>query len=361
MQLSQSPSQQIKIALVLLNYNGAKYIPDLFSSLSQMDFPSSQCDIFFVDNASGDDSLKWIEQNSASLKHPLRIIKNKENLGFAEGNNIAIREALKDEYTHFVLLNVDTVVDKNWLKELITVSESQRNICAVQSLILLHKDPYLVNTSGDLLHYLGFGYVGNYKRHKNFINQNIVPDIGYASGASVMYKAAILREAGLLDEKFFMYHEDLELSWRMRMLGYKIVLAPRSHVFHKYQFSRNSKKWFFAERNRLATCFMLYDIRSLLILAPAYLFAECGILLFSLINGWIKEKLKSYIGFMLLTPHILNKRKHVQAIRKIKDKEIMAYMTSRIEFEEVKSPLISFIANPVLGVYFWIVKRVIWW
>ena len=83
--------------------------------------------------------------------------------------------------------------------------------------------------------------------------------------------------------------------------------------------------------------------------------------MFSIINGWAKEKLKSYAGLILILPHIIKKRKRIQLLRKVKDRKIMEYMTARIEFAEVKDPFIALMANPVLELYFWVAKKVVWW
>ena len=354
----------MKTAIVLVNYNGLRYLPDLFDSLCKLDYPSDQADIFFVDNASEDGSLEYARAKASNLQFKVNFIKNDKNLGFAGGNNTGVRQALKSaNYKYIVLLNIDTVVDKNWLTELVKIAESDDEIGAAQSLILLHDTPELINTAGNMLHYLGFGWSGEYKQKCQMSNVKSnpkvkcqTPEIGYASGAAVLYRNDILQKIGLLDEQFFMYHEDLELSWRIRLAGYKIVLAPRSIIYHRYQFSRHKKKWYWTERNRLLVYFTMYKLRTIILFAPMFVFIEVGILVYSLIDGWFVWKLKSYWEVLASIPYIIKKRWQIAALRQVSDKQILAHMTSKLDFPEIKNPLIKFI-NPILAGYFKLIYR----
>jgi len=348
----------MQIALILVNYNGQKYLPDLFNSLEKLDYSSDQADIFFVDNGSMDQSLKWAKENIVRLSRKIFFIENKQNMGFAGGNNTAIRQALRSEsYKYVVLLNVDTVVDKNWLVELVKKAESNSQIGAVQSLIMLHDTPELINTAGNKLHYLGFGWSGNYEsRITN--HESRTSEIGYASGAAVLYRADVLRQVGLLDEQFFMYHEDLELSWRIRLAGYKIILAQQSIIYHKYQFSRHKKKWYWTERNRLLVYFTMYKLRTIILFAPIFVFIEVGILVYSLIDGWLIWKFKSYWEVLASIPYIIKKRRKIAALRQVSDKQILAHMMSKLDFPEIKNPLIK-ILNPILAGYFRLIHQLL--
>jgi GT2 family glycosyltransferase len=278
-------------------------------------------------------------------------------MGFAGGNNVAMRQILESkEYKYIVLLNIDTVVDKDWLTELVRRAELDSQIGAVQSLILLHDQPDLINTSGNQMHYLGFGWCGSYGLRVTGYGLRVL-EIGYASGAAVLYRADVLRQVGLFDEKFFMYHEDLDLSWRIRLVGYKVVLAPKSLVYHKYQFSRNKKKWFWSERNRLWCFFSNYSLRTIILFLPIFIFMELGILLYSLIDGWFEEKIRSYGEILGSIDYIIKKRRQVQRIRRESDKAVLEYLTAKLDFAEIKNPLINYLASPILEGYFKMVRR----
>lgn len=363
-----------KAAIIIVNYNCLSYLTDLFHSLAQTEYKNGEYDIFFVDNGSHDGSLEWARAHSDILRAHIFFIENKKNLGFAGGNNQAMREILKNnKYEFCALLNADTVVDPDWLSALIAAAGNDSSICAAQSLILLNNARDTINTDGNQLHYLGFGWSGNYLQLTTPPNPSIrtgeglldsasdLPSIGYASGAAVLYRLDALRAVGLFDEKLFMYHEDLELSWRMRLAGYKIILAHGSRVYHKYEFSRNPKKWFWVERNRLAVCCMLYKKRTLALLFPAFLCAEIGIILYSIIDGWFLMKLRSYGAFILLLPHIIAKRARIADFRCVSDREILNTMIGDFSFPKIKNSFVRYGASVFFKIYFIVVRRLVRW
>lgn len=353
----------MKVALILLNYNGRAYLPDLFASLGEINFPPEAADVFFIDNASTDDSLAWAQQHEKQLNRRVYFIANTHNLGFAKAHNVVFTKIITEGGYDFVaLLNVDTIVDKEWLGELINAVKSERESGAIQSLIMLAHDNARINTAGNVLHFLGFGWVGQCGKT---IEEAHVPStpysIGYASGAAVVYPLSVLKRVGLFEEEFFMYHEDLELSWRIRRAGYRIVCAPRSRIFHKYHFSRHKKKWYWVERNRLFTYASLYKIPTLVLFAPAWFLVECAVLMGSVFEGWFFDKLKSYGDFLRLVPAMVKKRKNLRALRLVRDKEILAAMQGTFQGAPFSSPGLSFVINPFLRGYWFIVRRLIFW
>jgi GT2 family glycosyltransferase len=350
-----------KAAIIIVNYNCLSYLDDLFFSLAQTEYKSGEYDIFFVDNGSRDGSFEWARAHIDMLRAPVFFIENKKNLGFAGGNNQALREILQnDKYEFCALLNADTAVDPHWLSSLIAVMQSDSSIGAAQSLILLNDARDTINTDGNKLHYLGFGWSGNYLQRLGAYEHTRIP-IGYASGAAVLYRVRALCAVGLFDEKLFMYHEDLELSWRMRLAGYRIVLAPGSRVYHKYEFSRNRKKWFWVERNRLAVCCMLYKKRTLVLLFPAFLCAEIGIIAYSIFDRWFLMKLRSYGGFILFLPHIFARRARVSDFRRVSDREILDAMVGNFSFPKIKNSLVQYGASYFFKLYFIFIRRIVRW
>jgi len=351
----------MKLAIILVNRNGKRYFADLFSSLDKIDYPAPKVDIFFIDNNSTDNSLNQAKKQAKKLNFKIIFIKNKQNLGFSAGNNQALHKIIKsDKYKYAVLLNIDTKAEPGWLEQLVKIAEADNQIAAVQSLILLYNQPKRINTAGNKLHYLGFGWSGSYfKKMTNIKYQALDTSIGYASGAGVLYRVKTLCKIGLFDEKFFMYHEDLELSWRLRLAGYKIRLAPKSIVYHKYHFARHKKKWYWTERNRWLVYFTMYKLRTLILFAPVFLFIEAGVLVFSLLNGWFLYKLRAYLDFLMSIPYIIKKRQMIARLRQINDQEVIKQMEACLQFAQIKNPLIKKLVNPILEKYFSTVKLLI--
>ncbi len=334
-----------KVAIIILLYNGRQYLEDLLLSLKEQDYPQESCRIFLVDNASTDDSLEYIKINFPQFT----IIKNEKNEGFPKGNNIGIKYALRENFDYIVLLNQDTVVELNWLRELISVAEKDKTIGSVQPLILFWNDKNKINSSGNTIHFLGFGYCDNFNQKKEIIGDS--SEIGYASGAAVLLRVKVLKEIGLLDENLF-YTEDLDLGWRIRLAGYKNFNAPKSVIYHKFVFNKNKDKYYFLEFGRIFTLLKNYQLFTLLLISPVLIFYEIEIVIYSLLKGWGILKLRSCKNIFLSLPILIKERKKIQEKRKIKDREICKYINGKIDarYEDFNNFLFRLI-NPLLNLY----------
>jgi GT2 family glycosyltransferase len=339
------------VSIILVSYNSGNDIPGCLDSLRQQTYKNFK--IILVDNNSSDNSIKVAEKYKE-----VEIIKNKNNEGFAGGNNIGIKEAFNNQETKYVvLLNLDMVADKNWLTELIKVAEKQKNIGSVQSKILLFNKKNKINTTGNIINFLGISYCGSYLQDTS--TETKIKEITYSSGASVLYDKKALKDVGLFDEDLFMYHEDLDLGWRLKLRGYKNILVPQSVTFHKYTFSKNKNKFYYLERNRLISLIKNYETKSLILFAPAGIIFEIGMIFYSIFAGFFPKKIKSYWDFIISLPKNLDKRRKIQKTRKIKDKEIIKLFDSEVHFEEIENPLVKYILNPFLKIYFKGVRKLI--
>lgn len=300
-----------------------------------------------VDNGSTDGTPETIRKHWPEV----RLIETGQNLGFAAGNNVAIREAIDGGADYVYLLNHDTEVHPDFLLESVNAMESDSRIGAVQSLLLLHPETELVNSTGNAVHFLGFGYCRDYRRPVKQVDTERIAETTYASGAAVLYRSSALQEVGILDGKLFMYHEDLDLGWRLRLAGYRSVLAPKSVVWHKYEFSRSIKKWYFMERNRYIVLFKNLRLWSLLVLSPSLVATEVLMSLFAFRGGWWKKKLAALLYFFDPNSwaHILRERNRIQSIRTIGDREAMKNFTHEIRDQEGGNMFVMFVANPLMG------------
>jgi len=329
------------IAIIIVGYNSKKYLTSCFSSVYQSTFKEFM--IIFVDNNSTDDSANYIEKYFPKIA----IIKNKKNFGFAKANNVGIRKAIKLGYRYFFILNPDTILDKNCIKNLL-MQANQNTI--LQPLILLHKNgkkTNLINTSGNVLHYLGFSWCGDYFKNRSKFNGIKEKEITSASGAGMLLPIKIFQATGGFDELFFMYYEDLDLCWRARMAGFNIKLSPQALMWHKYQFSKNKNKMFYAERNRLMFLLKNFSVKYLLLIFPIFIINEFCIILYSLLLGKFFDKIKSY--FLIF----INRKK----IKKIKFKNLNESFKKsknlvypKISFSEINTPLLV-LYNILLKIY----------
>ncbi|MBI4281326.1 glycosyltransferase family 2 protein [Candidatus Uhrbacteria bacterium] len=362
------------IAVVVLTYNGKKYLPDLFASVQK-----TVCDrswqLIVVDNASTDGTAELLVQLASvpplnvrggeeGLYSPF-IIYNSTNAGFAEGNNVGIRKALADGVEYVVLLNHDTVVEPDWLTELVRAVESDELVGAVQARLMLADKKDTVNSLGNEIHFLGFGYAGGYRERFEISKYRNIEtrEVAYASGAAVLYRAKALKDVGLFDASLWMYHDDLDLGWRLWRAGWKSVLAPESVVYHKYEFSRSIKKYYYMERNRFLVLLENYSFATLVLIFPALLFMEIGLFVKAIVSGWGMEKLRAYVYFFRWSTWrmIFAKRKEKQKSFRRPERELLARFTGVIAFQDIQNPVLTYIVNPILTLYLQIIKRIVWW
>jgi len=355
-----------RVAVILINYKdyAKRYLEECALSLEKQSYPRDSFKVFIVDNATSVETAEYLKK----IVPEAEIIPNPKNDGFAEGNNIAMRKALDLNYEYVVLFNMDTIADSRWLEELVDAAEENKRAGAVQSLILLHPEKDKVNSLGNQMHFLGFGFCQGYgEKISNFnsrLGRGQIPNsFFYASGASVLYPAEVLKKVGLFDPEFFMYHEDTDLSWRIRQAGYGVLLAEESIMYHKYQFSRSILQFYYMERNRMIMMFENYRLGTLFLILPAFLAMETGQLGYALSRGLFWTKLRVY-GYFLRPNNwammIKNKREKAK-LRRVGDRDLAKLIVGRLEFQEIANPILRYIVNPVFNVYWKIVKNLIFW
>ena len=363
-----------KVAVIVAAYNPEKYLKVLFRSLCALNYPKDDFKVFVIDDNPDSVIKDKVLEVRGDLN--LEVIENKKNLGFAGTNNVGMRRALKERYSarggptpeagrqpsgweYVVLLNQDMEVDENWLSELVKKAESDENVGIVQAMMLFMQDKKVIQSSGEKLACIGIGYASNHKT-KLVDYQPQKDKISYACGAAILFKRGVLEEIGLFDESFFMYHEDTDLSWRGRMAGYKIVLARESICYHDYSFEGRSKMVFYwTEKNRLMFLLKNFELKTLILIFPIYLVTDIGMIGYALLTGWFWKKIKSYIWFFKNLGKILKKRREIQAKRKVRDRELKKYLVAGVEFGGLENFLLKYVANPVLKLYWRVIKRFI--
>ncbi len=347
-----------RVFITIVSYNGREYLEELFLSLRSE--VSTECGVIVVDNASHDGTAEWIAEHAKNVI----LIQSDKNTGFTGGQNLAMQQAIELGAEYVILLNQDMVVAPGLVKELVAAADQYTNAAALQPLVLLYtkNKEELVNSWGNEQHYLGFGYAGGYKRPVSEAPKKITP-ITYASGAAVLYRLSALKEIGLFPEHFFMYQEDLDMSWRMCLSGHEILLVPAARVYHKYDWQGAARKYALVERNRLATVFANYHFATLILLAPALLLWEIALFASSFFTGWWRDKIKGYQ--LLFDPTyrqaIRASRRAAQSLRKVSDREVSARITSIIDFQETASAVVYFVVNPCLWLYWKLVRMFMFW
>lgn len=219
------------VGVIILNWNGERMLREYLPSVVRHT-PSSIADIIVADNGSTDGSIELLKSEFPSVRH----LEFPQNLGFAEGYNKAISQT---GYKYTVLLNSDVAVDTDWLTPLLQFMDEHSDVAACQPKILSMRNPSLFEYAGAAGGYIDRnGYP--YCRGRIFADveadngQYDTPstDLFWATGAALMVRTDLYLRAGGLDAKFFAHMEEIDLCWRLQLLGYKIAAIPAGHVYH---------------------------------------------------------------------------------------------------------------------------------
>lgn len=219
-----------KVAVVILNWNGRELLEKFLPSVIRFS-PEELADVIVADNGSTDDSVRVLEEKFPSVG----IIRLDTNYGFAEGYNRAL-EHINHEYT--VLLNSDVEVTSGWLDAPIHAMEAHANIAAAQPKILAQQNKSYFEYAGAAGGYMDmYGYPFCRGRVLHVVEKDegqydTEADVLWATGACLFIRTAIYKSAGGLDATFFAHQEEIDLCWRLKCRGYRLVCTPQSVVYH---------------------------------------------------------------------------------------------------------------------------------
>src|SRR5690606_32957114 len=219
----------MKVAVVILNFNGAKLLKQFLPSVIK--HTPSWCEIIVADNASTDNSLQVMKEYFPHI----RIIPLSENTGFAGGYNRALKQV---DAEYYVLLNSDIEVTPQWVESVIQFMDANKDVAACQPKILAYhqKNEFEhAGASGGFMDYLGYPFCrgrlfNTLEKDSGQYNQPI--EIFWATGACMFIRSNEYHAAGALDEYFFAHMEEIDLCWRLKRKGLRLFCIPQSQVFH---------------------------------------------------------------------------------------------------------------------------------
>ncbi len=306
------------VSIITVTYNTKDFLKEYVESIFAGTIVPDE--VLIYDGGSSDGTVEMAR--NYQQKHPEIKIVEGENVGFAAGNNI-IAEQAKSKFLFF--LNPDTKIDKNCLQELLNHPERER--------ALLMPKRYLFD--GTFLHHgMGldvFGYPADGK-------------IFFADGAAIFMRKELFIDLGMFDQDYFMYQEDIDLSWRARLLGIDLVTVPKSYLYHYSggatqsggikkevsKYTTNTFKRYLGERNVLQNLIKNYSFLMLALILPLVIVSNLlEILLFVLTFNFkfVSSYPKAYYWIITHLPTILQKRKAIQSKRKVSDRDIVANMS----------------------------------
>jgi GT2 family glycosyltransferase len=336
------------VSVIIVNYNGAPFIRRLLQSLNEQTFQGFE--VIFVDNGSTDDSIKVLQEviGEKSFENIcIKMILNKENLGFCKGNNVGLKSA-SGEY--IVFLNNDTYVSSEWLEELVKVLDTYPSVGACQSKILF-AGANKVQTVGNLADRFSLSGISAdvHSQVKHMEKGVLVDTFFYPSGTSVMYRKTILEKIGGFDDE--MFYGDFDMAWRTRLLGCKIATNLSSTCYHygsqttKKLFSRGYAFQDYRERIYVMTKnYSLSTFLKRILPSLALWFMESFYCSLKFGSSHIFMLVKAIFWNIRNARKLLNERRKVQRNRVVSDEEVERHMVSYPFFiygvrEKIKSIL----------------------
>jgi GT2 family glycosyltransferase len=170
-------------------------------------------------------------------------------------------------------------------------------------------------------------------------------------------RADLFHELGGFTDELFMYQEDLELAWRARLRGLRIVLVPEADVYHEYEYGRNPAKHYLLERNRLIFVLSAYSGRLLLLLGPVLVSTEAAMLALALKQRWARDKVAGWGWCLRRARWLRRRRRQTQALRRVPDRELAPLLTPLIDPAMIRVPGVIAAVNPLLKSYWSLVRR----
>lgn len=349
-----------RVGIVLVNYGdyAEKYLAACRDSLRRQDYPVELYRVYIVDNSSSQESREYLKSC-----YPEALVLTREDGNYAAAVNRGFQQAIGDGAEYLVSVNMDTEMAPSWLSELAAALDNNPRAGLAQSKIFLYpkseeeKSAPRLNSLGNAFHFLGFGFTTSYQEpDREIIGYPIIK--GYASGCSFIIRRVVWEKIGGHNEEYYMYHDDVELGLKVRLADYDIILAPRSIIYHKYEFSRSIRMVYYMERNRRLVLFNFYPLRLLVLLAPLAILLDAGLLAYSYLGGWSRAERRA-LGYFFL-PHtyakIILERRRIKKMSVVQFSNLARDFAGRIEFQEVDSVLLRYVVNPLLAAYWRFVK-----
>ncbi|MGQ9847605.1 MAG: glycosyltransferase family 2 protein [Bacteroidales bacterium] len=287
-------SRKFNISIIIVNWNGTEDTIECINSLKNVSYEN--LNLIVVDNNSDEDQKKRLIEfvNNTDIT----LILNKDNSGFAGGNNIGIRKALENQSDYILLLNNDTTVDKDFLLPLLKIFESESNCGIVSPIINYYSKPDKVWSAGGKISKIrGSGFAITNIKSQNLSEK--IREVSFVSGCCMLIKSEIFHKIGLFDEDFFLYVEDADFCVRTKKEGYRIFVANTSTIYHKVSNStsivNSPLPLYYMTRNRLYL--VKKHFPKYLIITLSYIF---GSMLLKFIYWMFRGKIKN-IQLVLLS------------------------------------------------------------
>jgi GT2 family glycosyltransferase len=270
----------------------------------------------------------------------LRLVQSGPNLGYTAACNRAAAQARGD---WLFFLNPDARADPACLSTLVVAADERSGVMGAQVLLPDGR----TNAGDNPLHITGIAWSGRFGEPRE---HGLARRVGSVSGAALLARTQVFSNLGGMCERFFMYEDDVDLCWRMRLAGWEVVFCPEAVVWHEYEFEKGAHKWFWLERNRLWAVLSNYSAVSLLLLSPLLVCTELIVAARAVREGWARELVCAWGATLMALPALLRWRHAVQSRRRVADSELLGLMWGRFETTLLESAVARAV-NPLGTLY----------
>ncbi len=308
-------------------------------------------ELIVVDNDSPDDSAAVVRELAPRAK----LVRMGRNAGFSGGCNAGAAAASGDL---LVILNPDAAPRPGWGEAIRRPWLEGRGFAAWQALVT-EAGGTEINSAGNPVHFTGIVWAGGHGQP--LANAPAEPaEVPVLSGACLAIPTATWRRHGGFAERFFMYHEDVDLSIRLRLAGGTVGIEPRAVVEHDYEFGASAgHKWRWLERNRHAFLLRAYPTSLLVLLAPALLATELALYAVSTRDGWAGQKLAAHAEALRWLPRLLRERRRIQGERTVGAAEFASWLTPDLDSPFIAGPTRSWPVRLALRAYWRAVRALL--
>lgn len=282
-----------------------------------------------------------------------RLVEPGSNVGFAAGCNLGAAEATGDV---LVFLNPDTVVEAVALPRLAERLDDPDVGIAMARLRLLDR-PELLNSGGTVIHLSGIAWAGRFGEPAESLRE--LEDVPAPSGAAMAIRRDRFHELGGFTEELFMYLEDVELGWRARLRGLRVVVDPGADVYHDYDYQRHPAKTALLERNRLVFVLSAYSLRLLLLLGPVLFMIELAMVVLAARQRWLRGKLGGWWWCLRHARWLVRHRRETQRLRRVRDRELARFLSPVLDPRMTALPPGAGLANALIERYWRVARRLL--
>jgi GT2 family glycosyltransferase len=296
-------------------------------------------EVLVIDNDPGGATARALATDPISPD--VRIVHSGINLGYTGAANLAAREA-RGEWLFF--LNPDAVASEDCLERLLEAVDDA-DVAIVGAQVLLPDGR--INAGENPTNIAGISWSGGYGQPRE---HGPARDTAAVSGAALLARRDAFVELGGLCPYFFLYVDDTDLAWRVRLSGRRVRYCPEAVVVHNYEFEKGAHKWFYLERNRGWALLSNLQLRTLALLGPVLLIVETVIVVRAISEGWLIEKARAWVSLLAQAPRLIRWRRSVQMTRSVPDYRVLGKFSGGIQTQLVDTRLPRW-ANPCMEFY----------